>query len=73
MKLGHIVQYHNVFFKFDTGSYRIMPSRLIALCSLKYVIFDFVEYVNIATAGESFLAIVFFVVLFQIQWIYCPL
>ena len=22
MKLGHIVKYHNVFFKFDNGSYR---------------------------------------------------
>ena len=32
MKLGHIVKYHDVFFKFDNGPYRIMLSRVMALC-----------------------------------------
>ena len=36
MKLGHIVKYHDVFFKFDNGSYRIMLSVVIALCLLKF-------------------------------------
>ena len=31
MKLGHIIKYHKVF-KFQNGSYRIMPSGVIALC-----------------------------------------
>ena len=31
MKLGHIIQCHNVF-KFQNGPYRIMPSGVIALC-----------------------------------------
>ena len=29
MKLGHMVKYHNVFFKFDNGSYRSMLSELL--------------------------------------------
>ena len=33
IKLGHIVAYHNVLYKFDKGPYRIMPSGVIALCS----------------------------------------
>ena len=32
MKLGHIVKYHDVFFKFDNGSYRTMLSAIMALC-----------------------------------------
>ena len=32
MKLGHIVKYHDVFFKFDNDSYRTMLSRVMALC-----------------------------------------
>ena len=32
MKLGNIVKYHNVFFKFDNGPYRIMLSVVMALC-----------------------------------------
>ena len=32
MKLGHIVKYHDVFFKFDNGPYCIMLSRVMALC-----------------------------------------
>ena len=32
MKLGHIVKYHDVFFKFDNGSYRTMLSVVMALC-----------------------------------------
>ena len=33
MKLGHIVKYHNVFFKFDNGPYRTRLSVVMALCS----------------------------------------
>ena len=32
MKLGHIVKYNNVFFKFDNDSYGTMLSGLMALC-----------------------------------------
>ena len=32
MKLGHIVKYHDVFFKFDNGLYRTMLSVVMALC-----------------------------------------
>ena len=32
MKLGHIVQYHNVFFKFDNGPYRTISSGVMAFC-----------------------------------------
>ena len=32
MKLGHIVKYHDVFFKFDNGPYRTMFSVVMALC-----------------------------------------
>ena len=32
MKLGHIVKYHNVFFKFDNGPHRTMLSTVMALC-----------------------------------------
>ena len=32
MNLGHIVKYHDVFFKFDNGSYRTRLSRVMALC-----------------------------------------
>ena len=31
MKLGHIIKYHNIFM-FQNGPYRIMPTRVIALC-----------------------------------------
>ena len=31
MKLGHIVQYHGVFFKFDNDPYRTMLSAVMAL------------------------------------------
>ena len=31
MKLGHIVKYHDVFFKFDNGPYRTMLSVAMAL------------------------------------------
>ena len=36
MKLGHIVKYHNVFFKFDNGPYRIRLSVVMALCLWKF-------------------------------------
>ena len=32
MKLGHIVKYHDVFFKFDNGPYRTMLSVAMAVC-----------------------------------------
>ena len=32
MKLGHIVKYHDVFFKFDNCLYRAMLSVVMALC-----------------------------------------
>ena len=32
MKLGHIVKYHNVFFKFDNGPNHTGLSVVIALC-----------------------------------------
>ena len=35
MKLGHIVKYHDVFFKFDNGPYRTMLSVVMALCFMK--------------------------------------
>ena len=38
MKLGHIVKYNNVFFKFDNGPYRTMASEVIALCAQKFTI-----------------------------------
>ena len=31
-KLGHIVEYHDVFFKFNNDSYRTMFSVVMALC-----------------------------------------
>ena len=38
MKLGHIVKYHDVFFKFDNGSYHTMLSVVMALCLLKFTV-----------------------------------
>ena len=35
MKLCHIVQYHNVFFKFDNGPYRTMNSLFMLIHQLK--------------------------------------
>ena len=32
MKLGHIVKYHDLFFKFGNGPYRTMLSGVMALC-----------------------------------------
>ena len=32
MKLGHIVKYHDVFFKFNNGPYPILLSVIMALC-----------------------------------------
>ena len=32
MKLGHIVKYYNVFFKFDNGPYHTRLSVVMALC-----------------------------------------
>ena len=40
MKLGHIVKYHNVFFKFDNGPYRTMLSVVMALCLWKFTIWN---------------------------------
>ena len=38
MKLGHIVKYHDVFFKFNNGPYRTMLSVVMALCLWKFTI-----------------------------------
>ena len=32
MKLGHIVKYHDVFFKFNNGPYRTMLQVVMTLC-----------------------------------------
>ena len=32
MKLGHIIKYHDVFFKFDKGPYRTRLSVVMTLC-----------------------------------------
>ena len=40
MKLGHIVELHDVFFKFDNGSYHTMLSVVMALCLLKFTILN---------------------------------
>ena len=34
MKLGHIVQYQDVLFKFDNGPYCVMLSVVMALCTM---------------------------------------
>ena len=39
MKLCHIVKYHDVFFKFDNGPYRTMPSVVKAAYSVTMNIF----------------------------------
>ena len=40
MKLGHIVKYHDVFFKFDNGPYPTRLSRVMALCLWKFTIWN---------------------------------
>ena len=40
MKLGHIVKYHNVFFKFDNGPYRTRLLEVLALCLLKFTVWN---------------------------------
>ena len=40
IKLGHIVKYHNVYFKFDNGPYRTMLSEVMALCLLKFTVLN---------------------------------
>ena len=32
MKLEHVFQYHDDFFKFDNGPYPTIPSGVMALC-----------------------------------------
>ena len=46
MKLGHIVLYHDVFFKFDNGPYRTMLSVVMALCLWKFTIWNDVRSVS---------------------------
>ena len=46
MKVGHIVKYYDVFFKFDNGLYRTMSSGVIALSSWKFTIFDGVRSIS---------------------------
>ena len=38
MKLGHIVQYHDVFFKLDNGPYHTRLSAVKALCLWKFTV-----------------------------------
>ena len=40
MKLGHIVKYRNVFFKFDSGPYRTIISAVMAICLLKFAVLN---------------------------------
>ena len=40
MKLGHICLYHNAFFKFDNGPYRIRLSVVMALCWWKFTVLN---------------------------------
>ena len=40
MKLGHIVKYHAVFFKFNNGPYPTMLSVVMALCLWKFTILN---------------------------------
>ena len=40
MKLGHIVKYSVVFFKFDNGQYRTILSAVMALCLLKFAVLN---------------------------------
>ena len=40
MKLGHMVKYHDVFFKFHDSPYRTMLSVVVALCLWKFTIWN---------------------------------
>ena len=40
MKLGHIVKYHNVFFKFVNGPYRTRFLVVMALCLWKFTVLN---------------------------------
>ena len=40
MKLGHIVKYHDIFFKFDNGPYCTMLSAVMVLCLLKFTVLN---------------------------------
>ena len=40
MKLGHIVKYRDVFFKFDNGPYRTILSAVMAICLLKFAVLN---------------------------------
>ena len=40
MKLGHIVKYYDVFFKFDNGPYRTMLSAVMGLCLWKFTVLN---------------------------------
>ena len=40
MTLGHIVEYHNVFFKFNNGPYHTRLSVVMALCLWKFTILN---------------------------------
>ena len=42
MKLGHIVKYHNVVFKFDNGLYRTRLSVVMTLCLWKITVLNVV-------------------------------
>ena len=40
IKLGHIVKYHDVFFKFDNGPYSTMLSAVMGLCLFKFTLLN---------------------------------
>ena len=69
MKLCHIVQYRNVFFKIDNGRFRTMPSRGIVLCLSKYVIYGLCENMwFLHNRGHPCLSDIFYFFLMQITW-----
>ena len=55
MKLGHIVKYHNVFFKFDTGPYRTSLSVVMAICLWKFTILNVVCSLNSNIFYQNFM------------------
>ena len=55
MKLGHIVKYHDVFFKFDNGPYRTMLSAVMALCLLKFAVLNNVRSLKSNSFEQNFM------------------
>ena len=55
MKLGHIVKYHYVFFKFDNGPYHTSLSVIMALCFMKIYRFKRCPLSNSDTFYQNFM------------------